>query len=236
MSEIKPVVLLPTYNEIGNLKKVVEFINEAAAVDILIIDDNSPDATGELADELAELHPHVFTLHRAIKSGLGKAYVSGFHWALARDYTHIIQMDADLSHSPAVIPKLLELSKQHDVILGSRWIKGGGTENWSKIRQFISKFGSLYARHLLQIPIQDITGGFKCISRQVLETINLDGLQSAGYVFQIEVTYQAIQAGFSVYETPIIFSERQLGESKMSANIVMEAVVRVPMLKRRSRP
>jgi dolichol-phosphate mannosyltransferase len=236
MSQLKPVVLLPTYNEIDNLRKVVESINEAAAVDILIIDDNSPDATGELADALAGLYPHVFTLHRATKSGLGKAYVSGFHWALAREYTHIIQMDADLSHPPEVIPKLLELSQQHGMVLGSRWVQGGGTKNWSKIRQWISQSGSLYARKLLQIPIQDATGGFKCIRREVLETINLDGLQSAGYVFQIEVTYRAIQAGFSVYETPIIFTERQLGESKMSANIVVEAIARVPMLRWSSRP
>ena len=235
MSNLKAVVLLPTYNEIGNLKKAVESVNEAAAVDILIIDDNSPDGTGELADALADLYPHVFALHRATKSGLGKAYVSGFQWALARDYSHIIQMDADLSHPPEVIPNLLQLSEQHDVVLGSRWVRGGGTKNWSKIRQWISKSGSLYARHLLEIPIQDATGGFKCIRREVLETINLDGLQSAGYVFQIEVTYLAIQAGFSVYETPIIFTERQLGESKMSANIVVEAIARVPMLRWRSR-
>lgn len=235
MSELKPVVLLPTYNEISNIKKVVEAINEAASVDILIIDDNSPDGTGELADALANLYPHVHALHRATKAGLGKAYVSGFQWALARDYTHIVQMDADLSHSPTVIPKFLELSALHDVVIGSRWVEGGGTENWSRIREWISKCGSLYARKILQIPIQDVTGGFKCIRRKVLETIDLDGLQSAGYVFQIEMTYQAIRAGFSVYETPIVFTERQLGESKMSSNIVLEAILRVPMLRGRTR-
>ncbi|MBT6491309.1 MAG: polyprenol monophosphomannose synthase [Deltaproteobacteria bacterium] len=235
MSQFKAVVLLPTYNEIANIQKVVDAICQAAPIDILIIDDNSPDGTGELADNLAERCPNVFVLHRAAKAGLGKAYVSGFHWAMARGYTHIIQMYADLSHPPAVIPKLLELTNHYDMVLGSRWVDGGGTENWSKVRQLISKCGSFYARKILQIPIRDVTGGLKCIKREVLETINLDELQSAGYVFQIEMTYLAIQAGFSVYETPIIFTERQLGESKMSGNIVVEAILRVPMLRQRRR-
>ena len=141
-------------------------------------------------------------------------------------------MDADLSHPPELIPKMLELAAQHDLVLGSRWVPGGGTVNWSIIRQWISKGGSFYARRLLGIPIRDVTGGFKCIKREVLETINLDGLQSAGYVFQIEMTYRAILSGFSVYETPIIFAERKVGKSKMSTRIVLEAIVRVPQLRR----
>ena len=232
MKPARAIVLLPTYNERGNLQTVVQAVLKNQGVDILVIDDNSPDGTGELADTLANQHEQVFVLHRASKSGLGKAYVSGFHWALAREYTHILQMDADLSHPPELIPKMLELTTQHDLILGSRWVPGGGTVNWSIIRQWISKGGSFYARRLLGIPIRDVTGGFKCIKREVLETIDLDGLQSAGYVFQIEVTYRAIRSGFSVYETPITFTERKVGKSKMSTRIVLEAIVRVPQLRR----
>ena len=184
MSSVRPIVLLPTYNERGNLEAVVQAVLKTECTDILIIDDNSPDGTGELADTLANQYSQVFVLHRASKAGLGKAYVSGFHWALARDYTHILQMDADLSHPPELIPKMLELAAIHDVVLGSRWVPGGGTLNWSFIRQWISKGGSLYARKLLGIPIRDVTGGFKCIKREVLETINLDGLQSAGLCFK----------------------------------------------------
>ena len=232
MSEARAIVLLPTYNEHGNLQAAVEAILKTQCADILVIDDNSPDGTGDLADILAEQYQEVFVLHRSSKAGLGKAYVSGFHWALARNYTHILQMDADLSHPPALIPKMLELTHHYDVILGSRWVPGGGTVNWSMIRQWISKGGSFYARKLLGIPIRDVTGGFKCMKREVLETINLDELQSAGYVFQIEVTYRALRSGFSVHETPITFSERQVGKSKMSTRIVLEAIVRVPILKR----
>ena len=232
MKPVRAIVLMPTYNERGNLQTVVEAVLKTGCADILVIDDNSPDGTGELADTLANQHEQVFVMHRASKQGLGKAYVSGFHWALARHYTHILQMDADLSHPPATIPKMLELATEHDVVLGSRWVPGGGTENWSTFRQWISKGGSFYARQLLGIPIRDVTGGFKCIKREVLEKVNLDKLQSAGYVFQIEVTYLAIQSGFSVYETPITFSERQVGKSKMSTRIVLEAIVRVPQLRR----
>ena len=232
MSSVRPIVLLPTYNERGNLEAVVQAVLKTECTDILVIDDNSPDGTGELADTLASQYNQVFVLHRASKAGLGKAYVSGFQWALARDYTHILQMDADLSHPPELIPKMLELAAIHDVVLGSRWVPGGGTLNWSIVRQWISKGGSFYARKLLGIPIRDVTGGFKCIKREVLETINLDGLQSAGYVFQIEITYRAILSGFSVYETPIIFAERKVGKSKMSTRIVLEAIVRVPQLRR----
>ena len=232
MSAARAIVLVPTYNERGNLRAAVEAILKTQSADILVIDDRSPDGTGDLADALAEEHQEVFVLHRSSKAGLGKAYVSGFHWALARHYTHILQMDADLSHPPELIPKMLELAAIHDVVLGSRWVPGGGTLNWSIVRQWISKGGSFYARKLLGIPIRDVTGGFKCIKREVLETINLDGLQSAGYVFQIEITYRAILSGFSVYETPIIFAERKVGKSKMSTRIVLEAIVRVPQLRR----
>ena len=198
MSIQRPVVLLPTYNEVNTLKKVVESTLRAATVDILVIDDHSPDGTGDLANTLA---------------------------------TEYVQMEADLSHPPSLIPALLELSQKYDLVLGSRWVEGGGTQNWSPFRQFISRAGSLYARKLLGIPIRDATGGFKCIRREVLEKLALEALESAGYVFQIELTYRALEAGFSVVETPIIFTERKLGASKMSASIVLEAILRVPMLR-----
>lgn len=226
------ILLVPTYNEKENLRNLVERVSTVANIDILIIDDNSPDGTGRLADVLATQFPHVFTLHRGKRAGLGPAYISGFHWALDRHYEHILQMDADLSHPPDLIPKLLELIQTHDMVLGSRWVPGGGTREWSVLRQFISRMGSFYARSILGISIRDATCGFKCIRREVLERIAIDTLESAGYVFQIEMTYRAVKAGFNVYETPIVFRERNLGDSKMSWRIVVEAVLRVPLLRR----
>ncbi|HSI04794.1 MAG TPA: polyprenol monophosphomannose synthase [Myxococcota bacterium] len=225
------VVLLPTYNERENLPRIVPAILEAAPVDVWILDDNSPDGTGTLADELAARHPRVHVVHRPGKEGLGKAYLDGFRRALAAGYTRILEMDADFSHPPRYLADLLALADTHDVVLGSRWVNGGGTENWPLHRQVISRAGSLYARTVLGVGIKDLTGGFKCFNRRVLESIDLDSVQSTGYAFQIEMTYRALKRGFTVVETPIIFVEREQGASKMSRRIVFEAVARVPKLR-----
>lgn len=226
------VVLLPTYNECENLPRIVPAILEAAPVDVWILDDNSPDGTGKIADELAVQYPNrVHVAHRPGKEGLGKAYLDGFRRALDAGYARILEMDADFSHPPRYLNDLLALADTHDVVLGSRWVRGGGTENWPFHRKLISRAGSLYARTVLGVGIRDLTGGFKCFNRRVLETIDLDAVQSTGYAFQIEMTYRALKRGFTVVETPIIFVEREVGASKMSRRIVVEAVARVPKLR-----
>lgn len=227
------VVLLPTYNEVGNLPRIVPEILKAAPVDVCVIDDNSPDGTGKLADELAAADPRVSVLHRAGKQGLGRAYLAGFSHALAAGYSRIIEMDADFSHQPQYLPELLRLSDSYHLVLGSRWVSGGGTKNWPLRRQLISRAGSLYARLWLGVGIRDLTGGFKCFRREVLETIALDEVQSTGYAFQIEMTYRALRRGFRVVETPIVFVERADGLSKMSRRIVVEAILRVPGMRLR---
>ncbi len=225
------VVLLPTYNERDNLPRIIPEILAAAPVDVWVLDDNSPDGTGALADALARDNERVRVTHRPQKEGLGRAYLDGFHRALAAGYQRIIEMDADLSHPPRYLPELLRLSQDYDLVLGSRWVKGGGTQNWPKRRQLISRGGSLYARLWLGVPVRDLTGGFKCFRRQVLEAIDLDSVRSSGYAFQIEMTYRAIKQGFRVIETPITFVERAQGASKMSRAIIVEAVLRVPRLR-----
>lgn len=225
------IVLLPTYNERENLPRVVPAILDAAPVDVCIIDDNSPDGTGDLADALAQQNARVHVLHRAGKEGLGKAYLAGFAWALERGYERIFEMDADLSHPPSALPQMLKLSEEYDVVLGSRWVKGGGTKNWPWSRKLISRGGSFYARTWLGVDIRDLTGGFKCFRREVLEALDLASVRSTGYAFQIEVTYRAIKRGFRVKETPIVFVEREQGVSKMSRRIVVEAVLTVPKLR-----
>ena len=228
----RAVVLLPTYNERDNIAAIVPAILDAAPVDLWIIDDNSPDGTGDVADRIAdEYAPRVKVVHRAEKRGLGPAYLDGFQRALAYDYDFILQMDADFSHPPRFLPELLALAATYDLVLGSRWVKGGGTENWPLKRRMISRGGSLYARILLGLPIKDLTGGFKCFRREVLEAIDLSAVESTGYAFQIEITYRALRRGFRVKETPIIFVERSEGVSKMSKAIVREAIVRVPLLR-----
>lgn len=221
------VVCLPTYNERENLVSIVEELLRVAPVDVLIIDDNSPDGTGAVADGIAEREPRVRVMHRPGKQGLGKAYIAGFKWALERPYKYIFEMDADFSHQPRYVPEFLRAIEHYDVVLGSRWTDGGGTENWGALRKLISKGGSLYARSILGVDVRDLTGGFKCFRREVLEAIDLDAVQSTGYAFQIEVTYRAIQQGFRVKEIPIIFYERVAGRSKMSSRIVAEAVRKV---------
>lgn len=228
----RAVVLLPTFNERENLPKIVPAILGAAPVDVMILDDNSPDGTGAIADQLATEHAgRVRVVHRPGKQGLGKAYIDGFQRALALGYDLILEMDADFSHQPKYLVHLLKEAAASDVVLGSRWVQGGGTENWPIHRKLISRAGSLYARTVLGVAVKDLTGGFKCFNRRVLEAIDLDSVQSTGYAFQIEITYRALKLGFSVTETPIVFVERVEGASKMSRKIVLEAIARVPKLR-----
>jgi dolichol-phosphate mannosyltransferase len=226
-------IVLPTYNERDNLPHALRRIREVAdghrlPLHTLIVDDDSPDGTGELADRLALEMPDVEVLHRERKEGLGRAYIAGFRHALARGAEILFEMDADLSHDAAYLPDLLRrIDQGADLVLGSRYVPGGGVENWGLARRFISRGGCFYARTILGVPINDLTGGFKCFRREVLETIDLDGIQSSGYGFQIEMTYRAWQLGFRVEEVPIIFVDRAIGSSKMSDDIVFEALVNV---------
>jgi dolichol-phosphate mannosyltransferase len=225
------VVCLPTYNERDNLPRVIDAL-EPLGVRVLVIDDSSPDGTGELADELAARRDWVSVLHRERKEGLGPAYLAGFKEVLRGGAEYVLEMDADLSHDPADVPRLIEAcASGADLALGSRYVEGGGTENWGRGRRFVSAGGSFYARTLLGMPIRDLTGGFKCFRREVLETIDLDAVHSKGYAFQIELTYRALRAGFTVVEVPIVFADRTHGDSKMSRAIFLEAVGRVPELR-----
>ncbi len=279
----RALVCLPTYNERDNVGPVVEAILAAAPVaDVLVIDDGSPDGTGELADQLAAAEPRVHVLHRAGKQGLGKAYLAGFGWALERgyrlvlemdaDFSHdprylpallaaadrrvqvlhrarkeglgkaylagfawalergyrlVLEMDADFSHEPGHLPALLAAAEEADLVLGSRYVPGGGTQNWGLGRRLLSRGGSLYARFILGIPVRDLTGGFKCFRREVLEAIDLATVECSGYAFQIELTWRALRKGFRVVEVPIVFVDRRVGQSKMSRRIVLEAVRKV---------
>ena len=229
-------VVLPTYNEADNLESITAAVLEAApeGTGILVVDDASPDGTGRLADRLAAADPRIEVLHRAEKRGLGPAYVAGFGWALAGDATRIVQMDADFSHDPAEVPRLIAATEGDGgaaLVLGSRYVAGGGVGDWGRGRQAISRWGSIYARTWLGLPIRDLTGGFKCFRREVLESIRLETVSALGYAFQIETTYRAVQAGFSVAEIPIVFRDRRVGESKMSRTIVAEAAWRVPLMR-----
>ncbi|MEK9942559.1 MAG: polyprenol monophosphomannose synthase, partial [Gammaproteobacteria bacterium] len=199
-----PLVLVPTYNEAGNLNAFVSAVRAALPEsDMLIIDDNSPDGTGELADRIASEDAKVYVMHRAGKEGLGKAYLAGFTWALDRDYSHVFEIDADFSHNPQDLPRLLEATAHADIALGSRWIPGGGISGWPISRLMLSRGGNLYARLILGVPYRDLTGGFKCFTRHALQTLDLDRVRSVGYGFQIETTWRALQAGLSVTEVPI---------------------------------
>jgi dolichol-phosphate mannosyltransferase len=227
------LIVTPTYNERSNLEAFVEAtLGTAPRAHLLIVDDNSPDGTGTLADEIAARDSRVRVLHRPSKLGLGTAYVAGFRLGLQGDYRYLLEMDADLSHDPADVPRLIEAcANGADLALGSRYVEGGGTENWGRGRRFVSAGGSFYARTLLGVPIRDLTGGFKCFRREVLERIDLEAVHSKGYAFQIELTYRALRAGCSVVEVPIVFADRIQGDSKMSRGIFLEAVVRVPALR-----
>ncbi|HEU5215523.1 MAG TPA: polyprenol monophosphomannose synthase [Gaiellaceae bacterium] len=225
------VVCIPTYNERENLTRVLDAL-QPHGVRVLVIDDSSPDGTGELADRVAAERDWVSVLHREKKEGLGPAYLAGFREVLRGDAEYVLEMDADLSHDPAVVPRLIEACENGaDVALGSRYVEGGGTENWGRGRRFVSAGGSLYARTLLGVRVRDLTGGFKCFRREVLERIDLDSVHSKGYAFQIELTYRALRAGFEVVEVPIVFADRTHGKSKMSRAIFLEAVARVPALR-----
>ena len=218
-------VVLPTYNERENLPEIVPAILAAAPeLDVLVVDDSSPDGTGELADALARESPRVKVLHRPKKEGLGRAYLAGFAEALHRGYGRVLEMDADFSHAPAKLPELLAASRSADVVLGSRYVEGGGTVNWGLGRRVLSKGGSLYARTILSLSVRDLTGGFKCFRREVLEGLDLATVRSSGYAFQIELTYRAVRRGFTVREIPITFVDRRVGKSKMSRRIVAEAL------------
>jgi dolichol-phosphate mannosyltransferase len=198
-----------------------------------VVDDSSPDGTGEIADRLAAELPEVEVLHRRKKEGLGRAYLAGFRYALDAGADFVLEMDSDFSHDPKDLPRLLEAAKDADLVLGSRYVDGGGVSDWSLARRMLSRGGSSYARHVLGIPVRDLTGGFKCFRREVLETLDLESIQADGYGFQIELTYCAIRAGFRVVEVPIVFRDRQAGVSKMSARIAVEAVWKVPALRMR---
>jgi dolichol-phosphate mannosyltransferase len=227
---VRATVCLPTYNERENLEPMVRALGDRG-VRVLVIDDNSPDGTGEIADRLAAELDYVAVLHRERKEGLGPAYLAGFRRALGDGAERVIEMDCDFSHSPDDVPRLLAAAHDADLVLGSRYVAGGSIGNWGLVRRFVSAGGSLYARVLLGSRIRDLTGGFKCYRREVLETIDLDAITSKGYAFQIETTYRAVRAGFRVVEIPIHFADREQGGSKMSRAIVAEAIWRVPALR-----
>jgi dolichol-phosphate mannosyltransferase len=229
-------VCLPTYNERENLERMLKALREVLPPHgrVLVIDDASPDGTGELADRLAGEIANVSVLHRKRKEGLGPAYVAGFRRALADGAELVLEIDCDFSHDPNDVPHLLAAAENADLVLGSRYVEGGGVRNWGFARRAISAGGSAYARIILGTPLRDLTGGFKCYRRAVLETIPLERISARGYAFQIETTYRTQRAGFRVVEVPITFADREVGHSKMSKAIVLEAVWRVPLLRLRA--
>jgi dolichol-phosphate mannosyltransferase len=226
----KAVVCLPTYNERENLGAMLRALGDKG-VRVLVIDDNSPDGTGELADRLAAQLDYVDVLHRERKEGLGPAYLAGFRRALADGADLVLEMDCDFSHDPGDVPRLIAAAEDADLVLGSRYVAGGGVRNWGLVRRFVSAGGSWYARVLLGVSVRDLTGGFKCYRREVLERIDLEAIESKGYAFQIETTYRALRAGFRVKEIPITFADREAGGSKMSKGIVLEGMWKVPSLR-----
>jgi len=238
---LKFLIVIPTYNEIQNLKGLTEAIFQVVdskahlygvkEVHVLVVDDNSPDGTGKLADEISKKEPRVFTLHRSQKNGLGKAYVAGFAWALDRGYEAICEMDADFSHNPNYLTEFWRLLKDHDVVMGSRYVNGGGVKNWGLARRFISRGGSVYARSILGMSIQDMTGGYNAWRRNVLEAVDISTLRSEGYAFQIELKWRAWKKNFKLVEFPILFEDRTAGKSKMSKRIIVEAMLRVAGMK-----
>jgi dolichol-phosphate mannosyltransferase len=234
----EPWLILPTYNEAENVQAIVAAAAEVLAgaapegFRILVVDDGSPDGTGQLADEIAAEHDWMQVLHRSEKNGIGPAYLAGFRHALERGAGYVMEMDSDFSHDPADLARLLAaVSDGADLALGSRYVPGGGVTEWGLVRRFISEGGSTYARLVLGLHVHDLTGGFKCFRREVLEAIHFDGVRSQGYAFQVELTYRAVQAGFKVVEVPIVFRDRQQGTSKMSWKIAAEAMWLVPLLR-----
>jgi len=236
-SGARALVVIPTYNERDNLTRLVAALLERApSVEVLVVDDGSPDGTGEIAEALARETGRVKVLHRAGKQGLGTAYVAGFEYALDHDYEYVIQMDADFSHRPEDLPRLLQAARFADVVIGSRDVPGGRAEDRSLARRLISKGGSFYARTLLDLPIQDCTAGFKCFRRETLEALHLDGVKSNGYGFQVEMNHLCNRAGFRIVEVPIVFPDRAAGRSKMAWGIFLEAATLVWKLRLHPHP
>ncbi|HEX9751514.1 MAG TPA: polyprenol monophosphomannose synthase [candidate division Zixibacteria bacterium] len=229
---MKPLVIIPTYNERDNIAAIVrDVLAQDGAISILIVDDDSPDGTGRIADDLAAQDGRVHVLHRAGKEGLGRAYLAGFRWALDRDYDRVLEMDADFSHQPKYLRELLAASYQADLVLGSRYVSGVNVINWPMKRLLLSYCANVYARVITGLSVRDLTGGFKCFRREVLQAIDLDRVHSNGYAFQIEMTVRARAKGFTVHEVPIVFLDREHGQSKMSKRIVREAIWMVPKLR-----
>ena len=234
---MKFLIVIPTYNEIQNLRGLIESVFQVvdtkahlysvSRVEVLVVDDNSPDGTGQLAEELKKHEPRISVLHRQEKNGLGKAYVAGFAWGLDKDFDVICEMDADFSHNPVYLPEFWRLLKDYDVVVGSRYVEGGGVRNWGLGRKVISRGGSIYARTILGMPLQDMTGGYNAWRRSVLEKVDISNLRSEGYAFQIELKWRAWKKGFRIKEFPILFEDRFAGKSKMSKRIVIEAMMRV---------
>jgi dolichol-phosphate mannosyltransferase len=234
---MRALVIVPTYNERENLPQLVPAIlGQGESFHVLVVDDNSPDGTGQIADDLSAADPRVNVLHRDGKRGLGTAYVAGFKWALDHGFDYVFEMDADFSHDPDALPSLLDGAMRGDCAVGSRWVPGGGTENWSLLRTLISRGGSLYAKLILGVPVNDLTSGFKCFSAYVLKRLDLDSIQSNGYGFQVEVNYRCHRLGFRIVEVPIRFVDRRVGKSKMNSGIVLEAARVVWKLKLSGEP
>jgi dolichol-phosphate mannosyltransferase len=233
----RAVLCLPTYNERENIEAMIDALGDVLDTDrdrVLVIDDGSPDGTGEIADRLAAEHSWVSVLHRETKEGIGPAYVAGFRRALSEDAELVLEMDCDFSHDPADVPRLIAAADNADLVLGSRYAPGGGTANWGLVRRIVSRGGCLYAQVLLGMRVRDLTGGFKCFRRATLEAIDLDALSAHGYAFQIETTYRVRKAGLQIEEVPITFVERRAGASKMTGSIVAEAMWKVPLLRLRA--
>jgi len=230
---MRTLIIIPTYNEIENIKKLVTevFKQVDGETHVLILDDNSPDGTGALADTMAKANPRVHVIHRPKKLGLGTAYVTGFKYALENGYDVVFEMDSDFSHDPKYLPRFQQEIKNFDAVIGSRYVPGGGVVNWGIGRKVLSRGGSLYARLILGVPLQDLTGGFNCWRRSVLEAIDPNTLKSDGYDFQIEMKHKAFKKGFRIKEIPIIFEDRCLGQSKMNKKIVLEAMYRVLLMR-----
>ena len=221
----KALVIVPTYNERENIERIVpEILDKDPSIDILIVDDNSPDGTGKIADKLSSENKRILVLHREKKSGLGTAYLAGFKYALENGYDYIFEMDADFSHDPSHLPQFLEAIKESDLVLGSRYVSGVNVINWPMSRLLLSYYANVYSRWVTGLPIKDATGGFKCFRRKVLEEISLDKVHSEGYSFQIEMSFRAWEKGFKIKEIPIVFWDRRAGTSKMSKKIVREAI------------
>jgi dolichol-phosphate mannosyltransferase len=222
------LVVMPTYNERENIPTIVPLVlGQRPGIHVLIVDDNSPDGTGQLADEMAEADDRINVIHREGKLGLGTAYIAGFKWALERDYEYVFEMDSDFSHNPEHIPEFLDAAQEYDLVLGSRYLKGVTVVNWPMSRLLLSYFANIYARVITGLPFSDTTGGFKCYHRKVLEGIDLDAITSEGYSFQIETSFRAWRKGFKIGEITIVFTDRTEGSSKMSGRIIREAVWKV---------